>query len=336
MVLELRGDRAVLGPVAGVVRPHRELVDEDPAVAGLEQLDREDAGRRRAPGDPAAPSAAPAWPAPGRGRAPARPPRGRCRRAACDSTTGYAAAWPLGERATSAASSRRKSTCSSARTRTPVAAAVANAGSASSAVADDPDALAVVAAAGGLEHARAARTPRPRPTSSHDRVPRARARRARSSAPASRPCPGRGPAPPGRAGRRRRSASSACRWSVGTCSWSKVTTCAPARSPSRSVVEVAVVADDVSGMTCAAETPSASASSRSGMPERRGRLGHHPGELSAADDGDGRRAQRVVTHPRQRRGWSRGLRPRPPRAAAPRPGCWAPRARNAVRDPGSW
>ncbi len=33
MVLELRGDRAVLGPVPGVVRPHRELVDQHPAVA---------------------------------------------------------------------------------------------------------------------------------------------------------------------------------------------------------------------------------------------------------------------------------------------------------------
>ena len=47
-------------------------------------------------------------------------------------TTGYAAAWPLGERATSAASSRRKSTSSSASTWTPVSAAVANASSASS------------------------------------------------------------------------------------------------------------------------------------------------------------------------------------------------------------
>ena len=44
VVLELAGMGAVDRPVTGVVRAHRELVDEDPAVAGLEKLDREDAG----------------------------------------------------------------------------------------------------------------------------------------------------------------------------------------------------------------------------------------------------------------------------------------------------
>ena len=52
MVLELAGDRPVLGPVAGVVRPHRQLVDQHPAVAGLEQLDREHAGDVELAGDP--------------------------------------------------------------------------------------------------------------------------------------------------------------------------------------------------------------------------------------------------------------------------------------------
>lgn len=51
MVGELRGDRAVLGPVAGVVRAHRQLVDEDPAVAGLEQLDGEVAHDAQLAGD---------------------------------------------------------------------------------------------------------------------------------------------------------------------------------------------------------------------------------------------------------------------------------------------
>ena len=73
-----------------------------------------------------------------------------------EATTGYAAAWPLGERATRAESSRRKSTSSSAST--------SHAGGGGGVEgdlrlvegADHPDALAVVAAAGGLEDARQA------------------------------------------------------------------------------------------------------------------------------------------------------------------------------------
>lgn len=41
MVRELRGHGPVLGPVAGVVRAHRQFVDEDAAVAGLEEFHRE-------------------------------------------------------------------------------------------------------------------------------------------------------------------------------------------------------------------------------------------------------------------------------------------------------
>ena len=81
------------------------------------------------------------------------------------------------------------------------------------------------------------------------------------------------------------SSASACRCAVGTCSWSKVTTCAPLvtfRSISRSVWSPTML----SAITCAADTPSASASSRSGIPIAAAGSGHHPGELAAADDGD--------------------------------------------------
>src|SRR3546814_8191483 len=44
VVLELARHRAVLGPVTGVVRAHCELVDQDPSVGGLEELDGQDAG----------------------------------------------------------------------------------------------------------------------------------------------------------------------------------------------------------------------------------------------------------------------------------------------------
>lgn len=44
MVLELRGVGAVDRPVTRVVRPHRQLVDDDVTVGVLHQLDREDAG----------------------------------------------------------------------------------------------------------------------------------------------------------------------------------------------------------------------------------------------------------------------------------------------------
>src|SRR5918995_5694423 len=43
MILELAGHSTVDGPVAGVVGPHGQLIDQDPPVDGLEQLDGEDA-----------------------------------------------------------------------------------------------------------------------------------------------------------------------------------------------------------------------------------------------------------------------------------------------------
>ena len=51
VVLELAGDRAVDGPVAGVVRAHGQLVDDDAAIAGLHQLDGEDADDAQLGGD---------------------------------------------------------------------------------------------------------------------------------------------------------------------------------------------------------------------------------------------------------------------------------------------
>ena len=118
-----------------------------------------------------------------------------------EATTGYAAAWPLGERATSAESSRRKSTSSSASSRTPVRLGHRERLGAVVDRADEPDALAVVPAAGGLEHAREAER-----LDLGDRRRRSRCagtgRRARRAARASRPCPGRAPAPPARAVRR--------------------------------------------------------------------------------------------------------------------------------------
>ena len=42
VVFELAGTRAVDAPVRGVVRTHGQLVDQQTAVAGLEQLDGQD------------------------------------------------------------------------------------------------------------------------------------------------------------------------------------------------------------------------------------------------------------------------------------------------------
>ena len=50
VLLELGGARPVDGPVAGVVRAHRELVDQQP-VPGLEQLHRQQAGHAEFGGD---------------------------------------------------------------------------------------------------------------------------------------------------------------------------------------------------------------------------------------------------------------------------------------------
>ena len=187
---------------------------------------------------------------------------------------------------------------------------------------DEPDALAVVAAARGLQDAREAEVdhvgdrpddaePRQRGADAgqrlahHDLVlgvdQRVRAR-------AAPPCP---------------SAARACRWSVGTCSWSKVTTW----QPSTSVLErgeVGVVAHDVVGDHLGRGDAGRLGQEAQRDPQRGGRLGHHPGQLSASDDGDDRCVRVGEGHPRQRRrcravpGY--GVRPRPPRSARTAPG----------------
>ena len=80
VVGELRGDRAVLGPVAGVVRAHGQLVDQDAAVAGLEQLDREVADDAELLGDRQGQLLGLDGAAPRRGRARGRSPCRRRRR----------------------------------------------------------------------------------------------------------------------------------------------------------------------------------------------------------------------------------------------------------------
>ena len=239
VVLELAGHRAVLGPVAGVVRAHRQLVDQDPAVAWSRTARRPARRSRRAPWRSCS---ATCWACVGQRRvevrAPGRRPRGRCRRAGC---------WP------------RPGTPPPGRSGCAPPAPRARAGSRPA----PRPAAGTPVRRGGRE--RAPRTRRPSATNQtplpsypprvvlrthgkpnastsstvgHDGVARARARRARPAGPASPPCPGRAPAPRARAGSRRRRPASACRCSVGTCSWSKVTTCAPVvtfRSISRSV-----------------------------------------------------------------------------------------------------
>ena len=78
-----------------------------------------------------------------------------------DSTTGYAIAWPDGDRATRADSSRAKSTRSSTITGTP---APRTGGDFAGGAVDEPDALAVVATSGRLRGRPAShRSRRPRP-----------------------------------------------------------------------------------------------------------------------------------------------------------------------------
>ena len=145
-----RGDGAVDGPVAGVVRPHRQLVDQDAPVVGLEHLHGEDADDVELAGDRerdlGGGDGEVAVQARGRGddlpadrRRPARSGRRARRRA-----------WPLGLRATRAASSRRNGTSSSASSPSPPAAGEPAVGVLQ--LADDEDPLAVVAAPRRLEH----------------------------------------------------------------------------------------------------------------------------------------------------------------------------------------
>ncbi len=149
-----------------------------------------------------------------------------------EATTGHAATWPDGDRTTRADSSRRKSTRSSARMGTPAA----NASDVSATVSTNQTPLpsypprvvlrthgspkASTSAADPTRALRGQGTP-----SSASRVRITPLSWAWTSASG----PGRTAIP---------SAANACRCSVGTCSWSKVTTsqpCVTFRSVSRSV-----------------------------------------------------------------------------------------------------
>ena len=132
-----------------------------------------------------------------------------------------------------------------------------------------------------------------------------------------------------RAGRRCPASSSACRCSVGTCSWSKVTTRAAVGDRAQRV-EVAVVADDVVGDHLGggdALAPRRAAAA--GCPRAIGGLGHHPGQLAAADDGERwGAAARARGH---------GLVTRSSRGrSVDGAGGSAPRSRSAGRGRGSW
>ncbi len=160
------------------------------------------------------------------------------------STTGQAAAWPDGLRATSTASSRTKSTfSSSSRPPSTGPGSPTRASQSASSSAEDTtlDALAVVAAARGLGDDRASRRSSPKAVTSAAvvaRVHRGQAipspsRRSRMASLSWAKCSA------ARLGcTATPSSSRACRMSCGTCSWSKVTTsheAAKARTASRSV-----------------------------------------------------------------------------------------------------
>ena len=113
-------------------------------------------------------------------------------------------------------------------------------------VVDDPHALAVVATAGGLEHDRERRDlggEGRHVGGGADPTPaRQRHRELRPVAHASVPCPARTPGPPAPGRTATPSRSKVRRCSVGTCSWSKVTTSHP-RANDAQRLEVSVVTD---------------------------------------------------------------------------------------------
>ena len=113
------------------------------------------------------------------------------------------------------------------------------------------------------------------------------------------------------------SASSACRWSVGTCSWSKVTTAQPVGDRAQRG-EVGVVADRRGrGSPGRRETPGRLGEQPQRDAQRGGRLGHHPGQLAAADDGDdGASGRASIT--RDSVGGARGSRSQAVRPRRPR------------------
>ena len=206
------------------------------------------------------------------------------------STTGYAACWPLGARATNADSSRRNVDPLLHEYGRPGADRRED-GVGLALVLDEPDPLAVVPAARGLDDDREARA---LGGEAHDLGRLGRRRRAAGTAPPARPSrrrmttlswactsapgPGRQAIP---------AASSASRWPVGTCSWSKVTTAQPSR-PVPEYVEVGVVADgDVGDDLRGRRVCRLGEQAQRDAEGDRGLL-EHPGQLARADDADDR------------------------------------------------
>ena len=220
-----------------------------------------------------------------RGRARARPPRGRCRRAGSRRRPGTPRPGrsASGRPARTARAGSRPAPRPGAGRRSPRPRA--NGSAQSSASRHEPDALAVVPAPRRLEHAREAER-----LDVGQRGRRARCagtgRRARRAAPASRPCPGRAPAPPGRAGQRARRPRARAGARSGTCSWSKVTTAQPSVDLTQRV-EVAVVADQLVGDHLRGRDALGLGEQPQREPERDRGLRHHPGQLAAADHGEG-------------------------------------------------
>ena len=170
VLLELRGPGALDGPVAGVVRPHRQLVDQQRAV-GASRTARPPARRRRRARRRCAAPAAAAVDAtslgqPGRR---ARAPRRRSRPAARSPPP----ARPRPARTASGRPARpARGASAPAPRRSSVPCRRQTSSAASSGASDDPDAPAVVPAAGGLDHAPASRARRrTRSTSSAGRRP---------------------------------------------------------------------------------------------------------------------------------------------------------------------
>ena len=80
---------------------------------------------------------------------------------------------------------------------------------------------------------------------------------------------------------------------MGTCSWSKVTTWQPC-DEALERGEVGVVADDVVGDHLGGRDTGRLGEESERDAQGRGRLGHHPCQLAAADDGDDRRVRAGV------------------------------------------
>ena len=183
----------------GVVRPHRQLVDQQTAVDGLEQLDGQHPDHAEFVGQPQRQRLARRRRVrrrgPGAGAMTSTQMPSRC--TVC--TTGHAAPWPNGDRATSADSSRRIVTRLLDQHGDAVGQIPAGRLAGLGHVACQRHAAAVVAAADGLDHERRRPIRAANVVDVVDATSRRRtaapARRAPPAAAASPACPGRGSAP---------------------------------------------------------------------------------------------------------------------------------------------